>query len=289
LESDLAIKVLRRRKPILGAVPFVAYVGIFLGIPAGSVVLNAFRSQSGSFTLSNIHSALSGGYRQSFIQSLKLSVIATVIAAIAGLLVAVAVVGMKDGAIKRAIMAASGVFANTGGVPLAFSFVATLGNFGLITKILLSGGVNIYSGGFTLYSVTGLVIVYQYFMIPLMVLVMIPPLEGLNSQWFEAAQTLGASWPTMWRSIVAPVIMPPFIAASLLLFTDAFAAYATAAALTSGTIPLVPIQIGSLIQGNVVANQGNLGAALGLGMIVIVGIVAIAYVFVSRRSNRWLR
>lgn len=280
---------IKKSKPVLGAFPLIAYVGVFLGIPAGSVIFNAFRSATGGFTLANIEAAFSGVYLTSFTESLKLAFISTIVSAVSGLLIAIAIVGLKDGSFKRSIMAASGVFANTGGVPLAFSFIATLGNFGLLTKLLASMGFNPYDHGFTLYSVRGLIIVYQYFLIPLMVLVMIQPLESLNRAWFEAAQTLGATWPTIWRTVIGPVIFPPFFAASLLLFTDAFAAYATAAALTSGVIPLVPIQIGSLIQGNVVTSKANLGSALGFGMIVVVSIVAVVYINVSRRAQKWLR
>ena len=279
----------RKRKPFLGAVPLVAYVGIFLGIPAAAVIFDAFRSATGSFTLANLRGAMSGVYLASFIESLELSMLSTVIAAIVGIVVAIAIFGMRDGPFRRAIMAASGVFASTGGVPLAFSFIATLGNFGMLTRLLSTVGFNIYDHGFSLYSITGLVIVYQYFLIPVMVLVMIPPLDAINDAWLEAARTLGATWPTVWRTIIGPVIFPPFLAASLLLFTDAFAAYATAAALTSGVIPLVPIQIGSLIQGNVVTGEANLGSAMGFGMIVVVGIIAVIYVQISRRSQKWLR
>ena len=71
-------------------------------------------------------------------------------------------------------------------------------------------------------------------------------------------------------------------------FANAFSAYATAYALTTGIIPLVPIQIGSLVSGNVVADQQNLGKALGLGMIVVVAIVMAFYAYMQRRASRWL-
>ena len=51
----------------------------------------------------------------------------------------------------------------------------------------------------------------------------------------------------------------------------------------------MPIEIGSLLAGNVVANQAHLGDALGLGMIVIVGAAGALYIFVQRKTSRWLR
>jgi putative spermidine/putrescine transport system permease protein len=70
---------------------------------------------------------------------------------------------------------------------------------------------------------------------------------------------------------------------------DAFAAYATAEVLTTGVVPLVPLAIGSLLAGNVVADQVHLGDALGFGMVVIVIVTGALYVVVQRRSSRWLR
>ena len=63
----------------------------------------------------------------------------------------------------------------------------------------------------------------------------------------------------------------------------------TAEALTNGTIPLTAIQIGSFLNGNVIAGQENIGKALGLGMVVIIAIAMVFYVVLQRRSAKWLR
>jgi putative spermidine/putrescine transport system permease protein len=59
--------------------------------------------------------------------------------------------------------------------------------------------------------------------------------------------------------------------------------------LTSGSIPLTPIQIGSFLNGNVIAGQQNVGKALGLGLVVIIAVVMVFYFFLQRRASRWLR
>ena len=157
-----------------------------------------------------------------------------------------------------------------------------------MTKALTALGLDIYAGGFKLFTFTGIAIVYIYFQIPLMVIVFTPSLEGMREQWREAAENLGATKWQYWRHIAGPVLLPPFLASLLLLFANAFSAYATAYALTSGVVPLVPIQIGSLVSGNVVADQQNLGKALGLGMIVVVALVMAIYNWMQRRTSRWL-
>ena len=272
-----------------GAVPFLAYVAIFLLIPAISVITTAFQDGNGKPTMANFNEAVHGVYLSSFITSIKLSFFSAVIAAIIGLLAALAVSTTKNRTVRALVSAGSGVFANTGGVPLAFSFVATVGNFGVLTMFLKSAGLDIYAHGFSLYSVMGLTIVYQYFLIPLMILIMIPPIQALRKEWVDASESLGATRAQFWRWVGIPLLLPPILAAFIVLFTDAFAAYATAEALTSGTIPLVPIQVGSLISGNVLAGQTNLGDALGAGMIVVVVIAGMLYAVLQRRASRWLR
>jgi putative spermidine/putrescine transport system permease protein len=74
----------------------------------------------------------------------------------------------------------------------------------------------------------------------------------------------------------------------VLLFGNAFGAQATAYQLTSGQIPLVTLLIGSQISGDVLHNPG-LGYAMAMGMVVIMGISILAYSFLQRRSERWLR
>jgi putative spermidine/putrescine transport system permease protein len=75
----------------------------------------------------------------------------------------------------------------------------------------------------------------------------------------------------------------------MLLFGSALSAYATAEALTGGTIALVPIQIGTLLNGNVVAGEGNVGKALSLGLVLIIGVLMAAYVMLQRRAAKWLQ
>ena len=73
------------------------------------------------------------------------------------------------------------------------------------------------------------------------------------------------------------------------MFGGAFSAYATAQALTSGSLAITPIQIGSFLNGNVLSGQENVGKALGLGMVVIIAVVMVIYALLQRRASRWLR
>ena len=275
----------------LGIVPFGAYVTLGLIAPMIAIAIAAFQTSSGSATFANIDAATHGTYFLGLRNSLELSVITAVIPGIFGLLVAYAIFTAKRGAVlRRVVITASGVFANFGGVPLAFLFIATLSTTGVATIWIRElSGFDLWRHGFSLFTPTGVAVVYMYFQIPLMVLVILPALEGLRPAWREAASNLGARSWEYWRYVGGPVLFPSFLGCLLLLFGSAFSAYATAEALTGGTIALTPIQIGALLNGNVLAGQQNLGYALGLIMVVIIAIAMIIYTIVQRRAARWLR
>ena len=114
--------------------------------------------------------------------------------AVAGTFLAYAIHTSRGTFLRRVCVTASGVFANFGGVPLAFMFIATLGLTGIGTQWLNDLSINLYSHGFTLYSFEGVALVYMYFQIPLMVLVTLPALEGLRSR--RGARRRRTSVPT---------------------------------------------------------------------------------------------
>jgi putative spermidine/putrescine transport system permease protein len=276
---------------VIGVAPFFVYVGLFLVVPAGSVMVEAFHDNNGRLSLANIRTLLDSSqpYLHDYATSLELAAVSAVVAGVIGLLGAVALVSFPNRTMRHLVSTACGVLANTGGVPLAFAFIASVGNSGVITDLLARLGFNPYDHGFNISSFSGLVIVYLYFLLPLTILLMLPPVEALRREWREAASTLGADTRTYWRKVGLPVIAPPFVATMMVLFMDAFAAYATADVLTTGVVPLVPLTIGQFLDGNAVANQVHLGDALGFGMVVVVIIAGALYVFVQRRTSRWLR
>jgi putative spermidine/putrescine transport system permease protein len=182
-----------------------------------------------------------------------------------------------------------GVASNFAGVPLAFAFISTLGRVGMITVMLQTWfGINIYDQGFNLYSFWGLSLTYMYFQIPLMVLIITPALEGMKKQWREAAENLGASSFQYWMTIALPVLTPTLLASFILLFGNAFGAYATAYALTGGLLNITPILIGAQIRGDVL-HDPNLGYALALGMVVLMTLLIFIYSWLQKTASRWMQ
>jgi putative spermidine/putrescine transport system permease protein len=181
----------------------------------------------------------------------------------------------------------SGVASNFAGVPLAAAFVFTLGRVGVITSLFEWMGIELYDTGFSLYSFWGLALVYLYFQFPLMVLIILPAIDGLKQDWREAAENLGATPRQYWRRVAFPVLLPSILGTMILLFGNAFGAHATAYALTGGSLPLATLLIGQQISGDVLNNPG-LGYAVAMGMVFIMALCIVIYSVLQRRSERWL-
>lgn len=282
----------RRISPYVGLLPFFVYISIFLLLPTLIVAVGAFQTGAGAWTLSNIQVMLSvSTYGQAFWLSIQLSIITALAGALLGGLLAWAVAtGNPNGWLRQAVIAVSGVLAQFGGVMLAFAFIATFGYGGLLS-VVLQGilGSDPFGAGTWLYGLTGLSVVYTFFQIPLMLIVFLPAVDGLRREWWDASASLGGGSWAYWRYVAGPILAPTFLGACLLLFTNAFAAYATAAALISQGAPLVTLQIRQAMTSEVILGQENVGKALALGMIVIVFIVMLGYTLVQRRAAKWMR
>jgi putative spermidine/putrescine transport system permease protein len=274
----------------LGVVPFFVFALAFLILPTISIFVSTFQDAAGHFTLQNIKDLFSPYIINAYRLSIKVSLFTAVSGSIFGFLLAYAATlgGLPKG-VQSFLNTFSGVASNFAGVPLSFAFISTLGRVGLVTVLLQQFlHISLYDIGFNLYSFWGLCLVYLYFQFPLMVLLITPSLEGLRKEWREASENLGATNWQYWRYVAFPILLPSLLASTVLLFGNAFGAYATAYALTGGSLNLVPIMIGAEIRGDILHNVG-LGYALAFGMVVIMGITIFAYNLLQRKSARWLQ
>ena len=268
---------------ILFVGPLILFIGAFLVLPSAQLLATAFRDDDGQFTIVHLNAIIDSlpAFKNSVLLSGASAFLGTVIGGVTAYLIS-----SKGARTRSFVRAFSAVAANFAGVPLAFAFVATLGSLGMITLWLKQAGLDIYRLGFSLYGVPGLVLVYAYFQIPLMLIVITPAIEGLRKEWREAAEGLGATSLQYWRMVGLPILMPSLAAAFVLLFGNAFSAYATPYALTSGALSLIPIEISNVLSGNVML-EPQVGAVLALGMILVMGIVMLIHLLASRRLRRW--
>jgi putative spermidine/putrescine transport system permease protein len=275
---------------LLGVVPFGLLVTFFLAIPTLVVVIGSFLDADNRFTLANVEGLTDSVVLEAYWRSIWISALTAVVGAVLGALLAHAVsTAAPGGVLRRVVTAACGVLAQFGGVTLAFAFLATFGFTGFVTVWLQNAfGVDPYGAGGWLTDTPGLLLVYVYFQIPLMVIVFLPALDGLRPQWREATESLGGSTTAYWRHVAGPILLPSFLGGVLLLFANAFSAYATAKALISQGSPIVPLKIDAAISGEVITGQDNIGKAMALGMVVVVAVVLWLYARLQRRTSAWL-
>ena len=284
----------------IGVLPFLLFIFIFLVLPSTNLFIGAFQDRLGHFTLANLNVFSNSYVLKSYSISLQISLITSLLGGVMGFFVAYAItIGRAPRWMSGIITSFSGLAANFGGVPLAFAFIATLGHTGFLTAIMKSicftaadGNQNcpfdLYNHGFNLYTVAGLTLAYLYFQFPLMVLTITPALIGLKKEWREASENLGGNTAHYWWHVALPILWPSILGSAILLFASAFGAYATAQALTGGSIYLVTILIGQQIRGDVL-NNPNEGYALALGMAAIMAICITGYTILQRQTSRWLR
>ncbi len=275
----------------LGVTPFFLFTFLFLLYPGSVLIVRSFRdTDTQQFTFKYVAQLLQNPYLlNAYWLSIKISVITAVGGGVFGFLLAFAAIrGGLPRFMRSGLMTFSGVASNFAGVPLAFAFIALLSPTGMLTRWLAALGLNPYHHGFTLYTFAGLCIVYMYFQFPLMVLIIAPAIDGLRREWLEAAENLGASSFHYWRHVAFPILFPAMLGAMILLFGNAFGAFATAQALTGGQINLATIVIGSQLRGDILADPG-LGYAMAFGMLIVMTLAIVGRTVLARRTERWLR
>jgi len=282
------LRSVRPSAPVLALVPFLVFIAVFLLWPMAVVVVRAL-TPGGRLGLGALTRAVSGPYRSAFENSLTLAGASAVLGGILGLALALAVKGLERPRwLRPTIDAWSSVASQLGGVPLAFAFIAAIGTQGVITKALKAIGIDLVGSGFSLANLAGMTIVYLYFQIPLMFLVVMPAVSGLRTTWREAASLMGAGPVRYWTSVAGPILAPSVLGGMLLLFINAFSAYATAYVLSSSG-QLVPLQIRFVLQGNVITGEQDLGYALVTWTVLLLVAGLLGMSVLQRRAARWSR
>ena len=273
---------------LLGLAPFTVYAALFLALPTFLAVWTGLWDGKGNFTWDNFAGLAEPSVLNAFWSSIWLALLTAAIGAVVGALVCYALLGIRaTSPIRVTVDAAASVLAQFGGVMLAFVFMAAMGTESIFNKALTGIGIDIYADSMWLFDMQGLIMPYLYFQLPLMVITFMPAMRALKPQWAEANLSLGGTRRTFWTRIGMPVLAPSFAASYLLLFANAFSAYATAAALMSQGSKIVPLQIRRALTSETVLGRQNLAGALAAGMIVVMVVVMVAYSAIQRRAERW--
>ena len=270
-------------------VPFLLAIGVLLVGPVINISFDSLHSRDGGFTLKNWEDVFKTSLTQrAILSSILLGLTVATLSTIIGAPLAWCIARLNIGGRSVAI-AALNVAANISATSLVFGFAATFGGAGLATLALRE----LWSAApaIDLYNMTGLVIVYLYFHVPLFVLIVLPAMGAVSEVLWEAGAVCGARPRLFWWRIGLPILAPFFLAGWILMFVWAIGAYGVPLALggTDGRIELITLRIGALVQSVGSTNRFERAACLSVLLIVLsVGSLWI-YQTALRRGLRWLR
>jgi putative spermidine/putrescine transport system permease protein len=266
--------------------PFLLFCLAIMVLPLFFMLRGSFTGVDGQFTLEHYAKMGASIYALAFRNSILLSGLTAILGVLLGTVVGYFICQLRSQRAQELVTALCDVTSNFSGAPLAFAFIVILGSNGVITLALQEYlNLKIYPT-FSIYSFSGLTLAYTYFQLPLMVLLIIPSIVGLKTEWREAASGLGASSRQYWRYVGLPVLAPAITGGLLLLFANAFGAFATAYTLTEFRYPLVTLQLGFLLKGEVFRDPGA-GDAMGILTLLLMGVSISLYRIATQRVRKW--
>ena len=263
-----------KNKLSLFSVPYVIWMALFTVAPIVMVVIYAFTSAEGGFTLDNFASM--GTYAVVFGRSFKLAIIATVICLLIGY--PVSYMMSKEGpGFQRMAMVLIMLPMWINFLLRTYSWMAILENNGLLNRLFQHLGViSLYNSifgtnleYFQMMNTQGAVVlgmVYNY--LPFMILPIYSVIIKLDHSLLEAARDLGANSAGVFRKVILPMSFPGILSGITMVFVPSVSTFAISKMLGGGT----ELLLGDLIEQQYMGGAYNpqLGAAISLVMMVIV-------------------
>ena len=256
------------------AVPYEVWMAIFVVAPIVIMVVYAFSSADGGFTLDNF--VQMGGYTEVFLRSFKLAIIATVICLIIGYPVSY-LMSREGASFQRTAMVLIMLPMWMNFLLRTYSWMAILENNGLLNQLFRKIGLialynNIFGTDisfFRMINTQGAVVlgmVYNY--LPFMILPIYSVIVKLDHSLIEAARDLGANSVQVFRRVILPLSLPGVLSGITMVFVPSVSTFAISKMLGGGTEML----LGDLIEQQYMGGAYNpyLGAAISLVMMVIV-------------------
>ena len=256
------------------AIPYVIWMALFMVAPIIIVVIYAFSSASGGFTMANF--ARMGTYAVVFTRSFKLAIIATIICLLIGY--PVSYIMSKEGPrFQRIAMVLIMLPMWMNFLLRTYSWMSILENNGLLNQLFQKIGlIALYNqvfgtdlSYFRLINTQGAVVlgmVYNY--LPFMILPIYSVIIKLDRSLIEAAHDLGANTFNVFRRVILPLSLPGVLSGITMVFVPSVSTFAISKMLGGGT----EMMLGDLIEQQFLGGAYNpqLGAAISLVMMVIV-------------------
>ena len=267
-----------KSKRALFAVPYVGWLALFVVAPIVMVVIYAFSTAGGGFTLENF--ARMGTYATVFTRSFWLALLATLICLLIGYPAAY-FISREGPRFQRIAMMLIMLPMWMNFLLRTYSWMSVLENNGLLNQLFRNIGlISLYNGiaelfghapvdHFQMIGTPGAVVlgmVYNY--LPFMILPIYSVIEKMDGSLLEAAQDLGAGSARVFRKVILPLSLPGVLSGVTMVFVPSVSTFAISRLLGGGT----QMMLGDLIEQQFLGGAYNphLGAAISLVMMVIV-------------------
>lgn len=250
--------------------PFTVWMAIFIIIPIALVLFYAFTDANGSFTFSNILSIWE--YRSTYIVSIELAFVATVICLLLAYPLAYSISRMKTRHQQTMVLLVM--------LPMwmnflirTYAWMTILEDTGLINT-LLKAFLSLFGyefEGFAMINTNGAIVLGMvYNFLPYMILPIYTVLTKIDKSVIEAARDLGANGLNIFTKVLLPQSVPGIISGITMVFVPAVSTFIISKLLGGGMTYL----IGDIIENYFLGNTGevnyNVGAALSLVLMVLI-------------------
>ena len=256
------------------AVPYVVWMALFTVIPIVIMVVYAFTTSDGAFTLDNF--AQMGTYAVVFGRSFKLALIATAICLLIGYPISCFMA--REGArFQKLVMVLIMLPMWMNFLLRTYAWMSILEDTGLLNRLFKAIGlidlVNRVFGTnlefFPMINTQGAVVlgmVYNY--LPFMILPIYSVIVKLDRSLLDAAHDLGADGRRTFLKVTLPLSVPGILSGVTMVFVPAVSTFAISRLLGGNKLTL----LGNLIETKFVGTAYNphLGSAIALVMMVVV-------------------
>jgi putative spermidine/putrescine transport system permease protein len=269
------------RAPVLLvlAAPGAVALSFFLLLPIAFVVLDAFADGLGAFARVFANPV----FWRSLLGSSVLTLTAASFSLVVGFAVALHLSRLRPQT-RSALLFVIALPLTFSGLIVAFGFILTYGRAGFVTQLLALTGVDPVAFSGILYSPVGLALTSSYYLIPRVVMLLLPVLINFEGLQIAAAESLGATRRQAIMHILVPQISPTAATAFCLIAAVVFGAYGTALALVGTRLNILPLQLYSLISET--GTDFPAAAALALLLIAICSsMMAAGEVFAARTES----
>ncbi|MBQ6612286.1 MAG: ABC transporter permease [Alistipes sp.] len=245
------VKYFSRRRT--WSIPYVIFLAIFVVVPLILIMVYAFQSKSGGFSLENFERFINQPEAaNTFIYSIGIALITTIICIILGYPAAYILSRLRLSTARVVVM----LFILPMWINVLVRTLATVALFDFLTLPLGEGA---------------LIFGMAYNFLPFMVYPIYNVLQKMDNSLIEAAEDLGATPRQVFTHVVFPLSMPGVVSGIMMVFMPTISTFAISELLTMNNIKL----FGTTIQENINNGMWHYGAALSLIMLIIIGITSL--------------